>query len=139
MKYSLQDIETLINDLAEKIGAPKDLFPSFGSTDGTGRPHIETTSDGQLYFIMSDRGQEYDRQFATDIKDLLYRVFSHVTFILAYDYEIKNRIPNQDFRRLVFEKQESLLAQLDKSWEIRAKKEHEYILKYHPFRDKVDK
>ena len=139
MKYSLQDIETLINDLADKINAPKDLFPSFGSSDGTGRPHIETTSDGQLYYIISERGQEYDRQFATDIKDLLYRVFSHVTFQMANDYEIKNRIPTQDFRRLVFEKQESLLAQLDPSWEIRSKKEHEYILKYYPFKDKSSK
>jgi hypothetical protein len=139
MKYSLPDIETLVIDLADKIGAPKLFLPSFGSSDGTGRPHIESASNGQLYFVIAERGEEYDGQFATNIKDLLYRVFSQVTFRMANDHEIKHRIPTQDVRRLVFEKQESLLGQLDPAWEIRAKKEHEYILRYHPFRDNIDK
>ena len=50
-------------------------------------------------------------------------------------YELKNRIRNQDSRKIAFTKQEELLRVLNPEWSERKKEEHLEILKGHPFDD----
>ena len=54
---------------------------------------------------------------------------------MAVEFELKNRIPEQDLRRIIFAKQEELLGQLNDSWKKRRHKEHQDILKYRPYDD----
>lgn len=138
MKPSLADIKSLIDALAGKINAPQHLLPTYGySVDGA-HPHIEIDKNGQLYLVVVERGKELRRDFAVDTNDLLYRVFVGITLSMACDYELKHRIYNQDFRRLMFFKQEELLGILNAEWKLRIQNEHQWILNCYPFDDNSD-
>ncbi len=137
MQNILKDIEELVNQLASKINAPKNYLPTYGySLDGA-HPHIEVDKNGQLYYVIVERGQELRRDYAADLDDLLYRIFVDITFSMACSFEVRHRIKNEDFRRQGFSKQEHLLGLLNEKWKIREQAEHEWILKSYPFDDSV--
>jgi Immunity protein 63 len=131
---TLKEIEVEVNHLAGLIAAPKDLLPTYGYSRDFAYPHIEVDQSGYHYVII-ERGQELDRRSTGDMLQLLYWVFESVTFSLAIDYELKNRIENQDFRRIAFAKQEEFLAILNPEWAERQKIKHLAILQKHPFDD----
>jgi hypothetical protein len=99
-----------VNNLAEKINAPSLLLPTFGYTNDGAQPHIEIDKNGQLYYVVVERGQELRRDYALDTNDLLYRIFADITFSMACDYELEHRISTEDCRRQIFAKQEELLT-----------------------------
>jgi hypothetical protein len=59
----------------------------------------------------------------------------NAAFRLASDFELAHRVPHADSRRMLFAKQEELMALLDHSWAQRPAAEHAAILVQHPFRD----
>src|SRR5450631_4485180 len=63
------------------------------------------------------------------------KILESVTFTLAFDYELKHRIENQDCRRIGFQKQIELLTILLPEWAGRCGQEHTRILREHPFDD----
>jgi hypothetical protein len=138
MKPTLYDIKHLVDTLAEKINAPKHLLPTYGHSVDGAHPHIEVDKNGQLYYVIVERGEELKRDFAVDTDDLLYRVFADITFTMAGDYEVKHRIETEDFRRQMFAKQEELLSILNDKWKDREQKEHQWILRSYPFDDDVN-
>ena len=85
---------------------------------------------------MVERGEELSRDIASDMDDLLFMIFSSVTFSMACDFELKHRRKQEDTRRQLFSKQEELLGVLNEEWKIREQKEHQQILLKHPFKDK---
>ena len=135
MKVTLEDIKALVDTLAEKIDAPKYLLPTYGYSKDGAQPHVEVDKNGQLYYVVVERGEELRRDFALDTDDLLYRIFADVTFSMAVDFEVKHRIEGEDFRRQMFAKQEELLELLNDNWKHREEKDHQWILKSHPFED----
>lgn len=87
---SLAGIESRVNELARRVGAPGDLLPTYGSTEDFARPHVEVDARG-CHLVVVERGQELDR-YTTDVRDeLLYRIFSSVTFSMAAQHELKHR------------------------------------------------
>ncbi len=135
MKMTLSEIKNKVHQLAAKISAPDHYLPTFSSPIGDATPNIEVDDLGLYSYVISERGNEYDRKMTSDLNDLLYWIFSSVTFSMAVDYELKNRIEDQDFRRILFNKQQELLGTLSKEWEEREIKEHEYTLSNNPFDD----
>jgi len=135
MKYSLEEIKEKVQELASKINAPTDLLPTFGYSKDFAYPHIEVDNLGLLHYVVIERGQELDRKTTNKLDDLLYWIFADVTFNMACDYELKNRIEDKDFRRIMFDKQEQLLGQLNDIWKQTENEEHIRILKTHPFDD----
>ena len=135
MKMTLLEIKQKVDQLAARINAPANYLPTFSSPIGDATPNIEIDDLGLYHYVISERGNEYDRKMTSDLNDLLYWIFSSVTFSMATDYELKNRIEDQDFRRILFQKQQELLGTLNKEWEERERKEHEYILSNNPFDD----
>lgn len=135
MMKTLTEIQNIVNELAEKINAPNYLLPTFSSPIGDATPNIEIDSLGLYNYVISERGNEYERKITSDLNDLMYWIFASVTFSMACDYELKNRIENEDFRRIMFAKQEELLGLLNKDWEEKEKKEHQSILIISPFDD----
>ena len=125
--YSLIEIKSEVDRLAAQIGALDHLLPTYGySVDGA-RPHIEIDSGG-YHFVVVERGQEISRVTTNELDQLLYHVFEAVTFSLACQYELENRVKHQDFRRLMFRRQIELLSMLSPEWgEIEAR-DHERIL-----------
>jgi hypothetical protein len=91
-------IRSCIDRLARKIGAPPQTLPTYGHSEDAGRPHIE--ADWKAYhFVVVERGQELERRTTRDLDELFYWVFKGVTFDMACQFELRNRIPNADFRR----------------------------------------
>ena len=132
---SLADIKAEVDRLAAIIGATGyHALPTYGRTEDFARPHIEADSRG-YHFVVVERGQELDRFTTHELDDLLYRIFCGVTFSLAIDYELAHRIETQDCRRIGFQRQVDLLAQLSKQWADRQAAEHDRILREHPFDD----
>ena len=85
--------------------------------------------------MISERGTEYERKITSDIDELMYWIFSVVTFSMACDYELNNRIEDKDSRRIMFAKQEELFGILNRDWQERERKEHKSILINNPFDD----
>lgn len=134
-KYTLDDIKIMVDELALKINAPTNLLPTYGQQTWDAHPYIEVDSLGFMLYIISERGHEYERKTTDKIDDLLYWIFENVTFSMACNYELKNRIEEKDCRRIMFDKQEQLLGQLNDNWRQKANSEHRSILITNPFDD----
>lgn len=99
---TLTELKIIANQLAAKLNAPLYELPTFGPPIGDGTPNIEIDDQGLFHYAMSERGEEYDRNTTAELDEVLYLIFSDVTFKMALDFERKNRIETQDFRRLVY-------------------------------------
>jgi hypothetical protein len=132
---TLAQIKAEIDRRAVIIGAAGDSsLPTYGRSDGDGHPHIEV-DDLAYHYVVEQRGREVSRVSTTDLDELLYHVFRGVTFRLAGIYEVNHRAKNQDFRRILFQRQIDLLSQLSAPWSKRCAQELELILRDHPFDD----
>lgn len=132
--YSISTIRKKVREYGKKINAPSYLLSVRTTTDGFGTPHIEIDENGYNY-VVSERGNEYERRQTKDIHILLYWIFKDIVFILASEYELNNRKPNEDSRRLLFAKLIELLKKLDSEFARWEKEEQEKILKEHPYDD----
>ena len=132
---TLTEMQNLAKDLASRINAPIHLLPTFSTPIGDATPNIEVDNSGLYHFVISERGTEYERKITSDIDELMYWIFSVVTFSMACDYELNNRIEDKDSRRIMFAKQEELFGILNRDWQERERKEHKSILINNPFDD----
>ncbi len=137
MMLTLSEIEEKVNQLAQKIGASQNILPTYGYSEQTARPHVEVGSV-VYYYVVAERGQEYNRYAAFDLDELLQKIFTDVTFELSCKHELSHRITNQDSRRIIFQHQVELLSKLSPKWAERESQEHELILKRHPFNDDLE-
>jgi len=135
---TLREIEEDVNSLAVRIGASANDLPSYGRSRDFAYPHIEV-ADGQYHYVVVERGQEIDRKSSTDYNELLYWIFSDATHNLAFDYELKNRIEDQDCRRIAFPKQVQLIGKISTAMADRKRKEIEAILLRAPYDDEPTK
>jgi hypothetical protein len=127
----LATVRAKAKELAEHLGIRN--FVIAGAPRGDGSPYVEV--DKAYYFIIEERGIEFERRKTNDLDELLYWVFDSVTFTVASSFETRNRASNQDFRRMLFSKQEELLGELSPGWADRKADEHRAILNTHPFTD----
>lgn len=109
--------------LVDRLGADRNVMPSFGGSEQSGRPHIEEV-DGHLDYVIAERGTEFSRVTTHDLDDLLYRAFKDITFGLAMRWELAHRVEGQDIRILLFTKNEELLASLSPEWAARYREGH---------------
>ena len=134
MKRRIDALEERYRALAEEIGAPKQFVQFSEVPTNVGAAHVELAGS-HLYYVVTERGIEFERRHTEDPDTLLYWLMSDLTFQMACDYELKHRKEEEDFRRQLFEKQLELLGRLKKEW--RAAKEAELgsVVAEHPFRD----
>lgn len=114
MKYSddrilkQNELKHLVETIAKKIEAPDYCLPTFDNVRGDATPNVEITKDG-YYYVISERGNEYERKYTAFLDELLFWIFDSVTFHMACQYEVKNRLEGQDFRILIYKHQVELL------------------------------
>ena len=130
---SLDSIKRAVDLLSKRISAPTRLLPTYGIPQED-HPHIEQDSNG-FHYVIVERGQETRRDTTRDLEELLYWIFEAITFEMAIEYELQNRIEAQDSRRLTWKHQLDLLGKLDDSWRKRAEREIESILRSYPYDD----
>jgi hypothetical protein len=99
-----------------------------------GSPHIEKIGD-EWNFVVTERGSEFERSKSNDPDYILYLLVCCVTHNMATTYEMKNRIPEIDGRRIWFEYDINLLNQINPTWAEMKKIEYNKILLQHPFSD----
>jgi hypothetical protein len=131
----VEEIKSELEELVKEINPPQAYFPTYNWSEGSGRPHIEVHNDG-YHFVVSERGKVFQRNVTRDINELLYWAVSCITHPMASQYELKHRIPNQDFRRLMFQKDIELLTVVRKDFADKRQKEIEETLMKHPYNDK---
>ena len=94
---------------AAKVDARPSAFPTFGSSDHSGRPHIECSRD-RFDYVVCERGSEFERRSHRRHSRSALLIFKDVTFALACDFELAHRKPRTDCRRLIFSRNEELIA-----------------------------
>jgi hypothetical protein len=135
---TLQDIETDVAALAPRIGAAGQDLPTYGISHDFGRPHVEV--DNVLYhYVVVERGEERERRSTVRYDELLYWIFRDVTHQLAFSYELRNRVQDQDCRRIAFPKQIELMKQIGPTMGMRLEKDIADILRRAPYDDEPTK
>lgn len=104
------------------------------TTTGFGDPHIEI-DDGGYHYVIWERGTEHERRTTEELDELLYWLMDNITFQMALEYELHHRVPNQDFRRLLFETQLKLLNRINSDFHKRKEEEINIILIDTPYND----
>lgn len=133
------NIDELFDVVREKgalIGAPASLLVIHTRPVGDGTPHIEIDG-GRYFYVISERGFEFSREQIESLDELLYRIFTRVTFHMAVTYELKHRVAHQDSRRLIFSKQLELMGTLSLQWQRRTERKIREILEAAPYVDGV--
>jgi len=134
---TLLDIQKQVETLGTRINAPQTLLPTYGHSADGARPHIELDSTGRFHFVVVERGQELERQTTAVLDDLLYWIFDTITFSMACAFELTNRNHAQDFRRILFSKQEELLGRINPNWQEKKWLNHRLTVAKYPFTDGI--
>ena len=131
---SISTIRNQIKQYCKQINAPKRLMTVISTPSGFGDPHIEI--DKKCYhYVIWERGSERERRTTENLDELMFWIMKDITFNMASDYELKNRIPKQDSRRLLFQTQLKLLKKINNEFYNRLEKEINNILINHPYND----
>lgn len=118
----------IISALSNLIKAPANLLPTFGRNEDGARPEIQVDTDG-YHFIVIERGQEIQHSVFLQLEELLYEVFEGITFSMASQYELKNRVEGQDSRIIMFAEQIRLLKQIDEAFATRQQVKADFYLR----------
>lgn len=124
----LNDLETTVTELAESLGAPTNLIPTFAISRQDGTAHVEVTGK-EYHFVVSERGTEMSRQSTFDKKEVLFWIFDAITFSMASQIELKNRRSDEDFRIQLFEIQENLISKIEPAFARTLREKHKRLLK----------
>jgi hypothetical protein len=135
MAMTLSEIKKQVETLGELIDVPQNLYPTYGHSADGALPHVEVDDSGHFHFVVVERGQELERRTTMLLDELLFWIFDTMTFSIACAFELKNRNSAEDFRRILFSKQEELLGIINRNWQEKERGNHTLILAKHPFTD----
>lgn len=146
---SLKEFEDRYNEICWKINAviiAKDRnknnviwykWVTFGGLPvGDATPLVDY-GNGKFKYVVSERGHEFERIESSNPYEIMFHIFCHITHEMASNYELKNRISDQDFRRIMFSKQLEILGLIDFEWRIKYQEHLDKILKEHPYNDTI--
>ncbi|MCG2574708.1 immunity 63 family protein [Acinetobacter sp. ME22] len=78
--------------------------------------------------MSEERGEVYFEKTTKDFEELLYWIMDNFISSYSYQFELKNRIRGQDFRRIIFEKQIELFGLISDEWKVKKEKNIKKIL-----------
>lgn len=94
--------------------------------------------NGIYYYIgVGDRGGVDDEIKTSNIEDILYKIYSTITFNEAVKFAMVNREKDKDWRRILFKKQLELLRGIGEIYYKRRNEEIEIILLTSPYKDNI--
>jgi hypothetical protein len=132
MASDLDDLQSSVWLIGEKLEAPKSLLSVRDRSPEDGSPHVEFKGDGFDY-VSSEKGCEIFRKHTGSMDELLFWILSGVAFDMAVEYELHHRVVGEDSRRVIFEKYISSLNKIDAAWARKASDELDVILLSNPF------
>ncbi|MDR6671024.1 Imm63 family immunity protein [Rhizobium sp. 1399] len=130
-----EDVESAFRDAARKIGLPITQDKLQFQDDGMATPYIDLKDNGEISYVVKERGVELTRKQCVSIDVALYYLFSWITHDLASDYTASHDKLGMDSRRLLFKEQLRLLKRASNEWKVRREAEIGEILRKAPYRD----
>lgn len=131
-RSSLLKIKRKINQLQRVINAPKELRPSYGAFEYVDSYFIEIDAKGVMRLIETEKGRIHEVRRTKDLDELLYWIFTNITFAMACKQDMETDIRANDRRIAIFLHQEELLGKLYPHWQDRKHAEYEAFIKNHP-------
>jgi len=132
-KMSLSTVKNRYYEIARKLKAPS-IHVRFATTPKhDGGPHIEYEGS-ELHYVITERGSEFERRKTKDPNEVLFWLVSDLTWAMASDWELANRIEGEDSRIQLFRKDVDLMSLINEDWANRKKVEYEKLLsRKYPF------
>ena len=128
---SLRTIQRRYRKIAAALDSDSSL-PTTPQHDGS--PHAEHQADTYFY-VVTERGNEWERRTTNDPDELLSWFVRGLTGELAGTWELANRVPHRDSRRLRFQRHVELLRGIRPEWAEAQHADYEAVLAEHPFDD----
>lgn len=132
-RLSLQQIRDIITPIAVQIGADLRLLPSFDPSDDFSTSNIDV--DVAYHWIGRERGKVLTWKSTRSLDELLYLVFSSLTFSVAGADAAATPRDGRDFRRSLFARQLELIGSIRPPWRDRLLGEINDVLARYPFHD----
>lgn len=132
---SYKELKMRIREIGSKINVPEEMYPKINQV---GDEFSETVIKKDLYYyyiFKIERGKIAKCIKCKTSDDLMYLIFFDITDEMAGLYEVENRVNNQDYRRIMFEKQLELMKCISIKYYQRLKMELEEVLKKYPYND----
>lgn len=129
----LAQLQKRYRDIAKALGC-KSTLPTIPQHDGSA--HAEQIGKS-YFFVVTERGTEFERRQTIDPDELLSWFVRGLTGDLAREWELNNRVPHQDSRRLWFRKHIELLNDINEAWAAAQENQYIQVLAKHPFDDAV--
>ena len=96
-KLKLQ-VEREIASLISKVAnIPYELIPKVNEPNDLAYPFIDISSEGDLYYVVRERGVELERSIHPDVDCLLNKIFIDLSFVLASKKEMEEREIEADY------------------------------------------
>lgn len=132
----IREISNQVKLYGSIISAPSSLLHVFDSPQGDGTPYIKIEKD--LYkYIIEERGMTFEARATDQCETLLYWLMRDVISAMASAFELSNRLPNADSRRLSFLHQIDLMRMIKTEWAEMRAEEMNKILKQTPYVDEI--
>lgn len=125
------EIQAKVDQVCEKIGLEKKVWPA---VQNDGAPYVLIHED-KYWYISEERGEVYFEKTTKDFEELLYWIMDNFISSYSYQFELKNRIRGQDFRRIIFAKQIELFGLISDEWKVKKEKNIKEILGKSSFKD----
>jgi hypothetical protein len=122
------EIKIKIDRLAKKIDVPGNILCEYDFTTDYSKATLEYDQGILSYFTFDDHGEKHIVAKTKDINVIIFHLFENITSTMASNYERENRKEGQDYRALLFEKQEKLLEVLNPDWAEIVRNKHKKIL-----------
>jgi len=126
----LEKLNTYLRKAVELVN----VFFAEGNDNSQEGTYVFTDENGYNY-LFTEKGKIQKHEITMEIFQIAYWVMDKIVFGVALEYATENRVPNRDFRRILFEEEKKLWSILDKEgYEIKCL-EIQGVLRENPFID----
>ena len=123
----MENLKKEVYRLAKLINASDEYLPTFETSEDFARPHIEKHGN-EYHYVVVERGKDLFRKKTGVFEEIIYWIFKDVTFSIASEIELKNRIEDEDFRIQLFKIQEELIGKIHPNYRKRLEEKHRLLL-----------
>jgi hypothetical protein len=93
------------------------------------------SDDDGYHYRYFERGRLFKHEVTEDLSEITFITLDSPVFYLAQKYEVKHRIKNQDFRRLLFAKYMQYFAIIGEEYKKKAEAGINKVLEEVPYKD----
>ncbi|MEG0564350.1 Imm63 family immunity protein [Anaerorhabdus sp.] len=133
--HTLEEVKDYIIKMSDRISinAESNLLPMFSETKDVFNEGASIYVDNKYHYIIMERGRMNKHCESEVLEDIIYPLFKDLTSSLAQQFELEHRKSEEDFRKLMWEKQLELLGRINEKFVDMRKREIEDILIIAPY------